>query len=295
MATRVDSWIWGIRLTKTRSAAGAACRAGHVQVNGVTAKAATTVGIGDEVRVRLHGHERIVEVVKLINKRTSAPLAAECYIDRSPPPPPKEIMAGIPRREPGAGRPTKRDRRQLDRLRTGPLLILAAVIALLLGACGSDDGGDSGADAPARLPKAGTGPEFKRCGGLSIEDVERATTFGGLDLYVDNTSACEWRPGGLRDAQVASWNWYRGSPIGRERGLEQLTREDPTVDYETAGHPGFLAQHPNVCEVGVQFENDFIEISVADRSSQLGGDSVAQDTLCTAAKQLAALSVERAS
>ena len=49
MATRVDSWIWAIRLTKTRSA-GAACRAGHVRSNSATAKPATTVAIGDEVR-----------------------------------------------------------------------------------------------------------------------------------------------------------------------------------------------------------------------------------------------------
>ena len=295
MATRVDSWIWGIRLTKTRSAAGAACRAGHVQVNGVTAKAATTVGIGDEVRVRLHGRERMVEVVKLISKRTSAPAAAECYIDRSPPPPPKEIMASIPRREAGAGRPTKRDRRQLDRLRSAPLLVLAIAVSLLVGACGGSGGGDDGGSGPVRLPKAGTGPEFKRCGGLTTADVEQATTFQGLSLYVDNTAACEWRPSGLRNTYVASWNWYRGSPIGRERGLEQLTRENPTVDYETLGHPGFFAQHPNVCEVGVQFENDFIEISVADRSSQVGGQSVSQDRICDAAKQLAKMSVERSS
>ena len=53
MATRVDSWIWAIRLTKTRSAAGAACRAGLVEVNGVTAKARDGLAIRDEATVRV--------------------------------------------------------------------------------------------------------------------------------------------------------------------------------------------------------------------------------------------------
>ena len=80
MSTRVDAWIWAIRLTKTRSAAGAACRGGHVRVNGATAKPAQPVVPGDEVRVRLNGRERVVEVTKTISKRVSAPMAAECYI-----------------------------------------------------------------------------------------------------------------------------------------------------------------------------------------------------------------------
>lgn len=290
MGTRVDSWIWGIRLTKTRSAAGAACRAGHVQINGVTAKPATPVSIGDEVRVRLHGRERIVEVTKLIAKRASAPVAAECYIDHSPPPPPREVAAAVPRRDPGAGRPTKRDRRQLDRLRGGTFLVLATVVALAVGACGSD--GD-GADATTQAPKAGTGPQFERCGGLTVDDVSTATTFAGLKLYIDNTSVCEWRADAQRSLAVVSFNWYRGSPIGRERGHEQLSRENPTVDVEIAGYPGFLARHDPICEVGVQFENDFIEISVADRQVY-GADTVPLETLCAAAKSLAAMSIERA-
>ena len=100
MATRVDSWIWSIRLTKTRSAAGAACRAGHVRVNGVTAKPAQVITVGDEVRVRIGGRERVVEVAREVAKRVSAPLASACYIDKSPPPPSKEVLASQPRRDP---------------------------------------------------------------------------------------------------------------------------------------------------------------------------------------------------
>ena len=118
MATRIDSWIWAIRLTKTRSAATALCKAGHVRLNGDRAKPAQTVKVGDEVRVMLPGaHERIVEVRQLLQKRVSAALAAPAYIDHTPPPPPREERVYIATRDPGAGRPTKRDRREIDRLR----------------------------------------------------------------------------------------------------------------------------------------------------------------------------------
>lgn len=113
---RVDSWIWAVRLFKTRSAAAEACRGGHVRVNGVTVKPAHQVKLGDEVRIRHAGVERIVVVERVIHKRVGPPIAAQCMIDRSPPPPPKEVLASIPQRERGAGRPTKRERRETDRL-----------------------------------------------------------------------------------------------------------------------------------------------------------------------------------
>lgn len=113
---RVDAWLWAVRLTKTRSAAATACRGGHVRVNGATAKPAQHIVVGDEVRVRLGGRERIVEVATLIPKRVGAPVAATCYIDNSPPPPSREIVLSMPQRDRGAGRPTKRERRETDRL-----------------------------------------------------------------------------------------------------------------------------------------------------------------------------------
>lgn len=116
MSARVDAWTWGIRLFKTRSAAAAACRAGHVKVNGVTAKPATPVAVGDRVVVRLHGVDRDVEVRALLTKRASAPVAAEAYVDHTPPPP-REAVPFVPVRDRGAGRPTKRERREIDRLR----------------------------------------------------------------------------------------------------------------------------------------------------------------------------------
>ncbi|SCK45380.1 RNA-binding S4 domain-containing protein [Streptomyces sp. WMMB 322] len=114
---RVDVWIWSVRLTKTRSAAASACRAGHVRVNGERVKPAHPLRPGDRVRVRNAGRERVVVVSRIIRKRVGAPVAVECYSDHSPPPPPREAVAPAGRRDRGAGRPTKRDRREMERLR----------------------------------------------------------------------------------------------------------------------------------------------------------------------------------
>jgi ribosome-associated heat shock protein Hsp15 len=116
-SARVDAWLWAVRLFKTRSAATAACRAGHVQVDGERVKAAQSVHIGSEIRVRGDGQERTVIVRRIVVKRVGPPVAAECLEDLTPPPPPKEQRVVIAQRDRGAGRPTKRDRRELDRLK----------------------------------------------------------------------------------------------------------------------------------------------------------------------------------
>jgi ribosome-associated heat shock protein Hsp15 len=114
---RVDRWLWAVRLVKTRSGAAQACRAGHVQVNGARVKPAAPVKAGDTVRLRVGDRERVVEVVRLLETRVGAELAATCLIDRSPPPPPRDPLARQGYRPAGAGRPTKRQRRDLDRAR----------------------------------------------------------------------------------------------------------------------------------------------------------------------------------
>ncbi|QRP43244.1 RNA-binding S4 domain-containing protein [Amycolatopsis sp. FDAARGOS 1241] len=116
-STRVDRWLWAVRLAKTRSDAAAACRGGHVRVNDRPAKPATTVVPGDRVRARIGTNTRVVEVVRVIEKRVGAPEAAKCLIDHTPKPPP-EAMVPVAHRERGAGRPTKRDRRVLDEFRS---------------------------------------------------------------------------------------------------------------------------------------------------------------------------------
>src|SRR5918998_167058 len=107
---RVDRWLWAVRLTKTRSGAAQACRAGHVQVNGARAKPAATVKAGDTVRLRVGDRERVVEVVRLTETRRGADRPAGCLANRAPPPPPRAPLDRIAPRVPGLGRPTKRDR-----------------------------------------------------------------------------------------------------------------------------------------------------------------------------------------
>ena len=117
---RADVWTWAVRLYPSRSAASNACRAGHVKVNGSSVKAAHAVKVGDTVRALTRGGERIVVVTGLLSKRVSATLAVQHYDDRTPAPPPREERSSIAVREPGTGRPTKRERRQVERLRDRP-------------------------------------------------------------------------------------------------------------------------------------------------------------------------------
>ena len=116
-SVRADVWLWSVRLVKTRSMATAACRAGHVRVNDQRVKPASVVRAGDEVRLRHGGRERVVVVRVIVRKRVGAPVAEKCFTDNSPPPPPREALIPIGLRQRGAGRPTKRDRRELERLR----------------------------------------------------------------------------------------------------------------------------------------------------------------------------------
>src|SRR3954451_20060139 len=115
---RIDRWLWAIRLFKTRAESTNACRAGHVHLNGRSARPAAPVAVGDRIEAHVHGRDRIVEVTRPINNRVGAAIAVECYVDHSPPPPPREEQFGAAR-DAGAGRPTKRERRQLDRWRGG--------------------------------------------------------------------------------------------------------------------------------------------------------------------------------
>ncbi|CAN5372844.1 hypothetical protein BH10ACT7_BH10ACT7_02380 [soil metagenome] len=111
---RVDSWLWAVRIVKSRSLATAACRSGHVKVNGERAKAAQAVRSGDEVRIRVSGFDRVLIVTRPLVKRVSAVEASASYVDNSPPLPTPDEIALAPRRDRGAGRPTKRERRELE-------------------------------------------------------------------------------------------------------------------------------------------------------------------------------------
>lgn len=93
------------------------CEGGHVRINGHPAKPSTKLRAGDVVHAFVAERERILEVVRPIETRVGAPVAATCYIDSSPPPVVREIAPGI-KAVRGEGRPSKRLRRELERIRS---------------------------------------------------------------------------------------------------------------------------------------------------------------------------------
>jgi ribosome-associated heat shock protein Hsp15 len=115
---RVDKWLWAARVFKTRSLASTACDGGKVDVNDQAAKPARKVRPGDRIVVTLpRGRRRILKVIALGDRRGSPEVARALFEDLTPPEPPRPRQPLPPRREPGAGRPTKRERREIERLR----------------------------------------------------------------------------------------------------------------------------------------------------------------------------------
>lgn len=111
-------WLWSVRAYKTRTAAKTACQRQNVRVNGQVAKPSRIVIAGDTVVAKTAQSVRTLEVVDTPRKRLGAVLAADAYIDHSPPPEPREPRPTAQAvREPGSGRPTKRDRRKIQKFR----------------------------------------------------------------------------------------------------------------------------------------------------------------------------------
>ncbi len=119
--TRIDRWLWAVRVFKTRAAANNACSQGAVRIDGTVAKPARRVGVGEVVEVRRKGETSTYKVLNVIEKRVGAAIAADCYEDLTPAKPkPSELThfdAPIAVRDRGQGRPTKAERRAIERLR----------------------------------------------------------------------------------------------------------------------------------------------------------------------------------
>jgi ribosome-associated heat shock protein Hsp15 len=112
---RIDRWLCATRLYKTRSLSQKACVGGLVKLNGEAVRPSHLVRVGDQISAEAPRGHVIWEVKALAESRLSPPLAAALYEDHTPPPPPREPTVAL--RPRGAGRPTKADRRALDRLR----------------------------------------------------------------------------------------------------------------------------------------------------------------------------------
>lgn len=117
---RLDKWLWAVRIAKTRSVATDLCKRQRVSVDGQTAKPSREVREGQLITVRRDGIDWQYKVLKCIDKRVGAKIAAECREDLTPEEDLqrlKEVKAGwTPRRAKGEGRPTKKDRRAIDKL-----------------------------------------------------------------------------------------------------------------------------------------------------------------------------------
>ncbi len=119
---RLDKWLWAARFYKTRALASEAIGGGKVQVNGDRAKRARPLQVGDEIRVRLGPYEHLVVVKALSGRRGPASAAAELYEERPESRAAREAMALQLKTlhaafVPEKGRPTKRDRREIERLK----------------------------------------------------------------------------------------------------------------------------------------------------------------------------------
>jgi Protein of unknown function (DUF3558) len=146
---------------------------------------------------------------------------------------------------------------------------LTILIPTVAGCSGSGDH-NPGASSPSG-PGSGEGhhgPFFPICGGVSDQTVIEQTKFSGLVNTAKNSVGCQWLAGGGISGPHFSFSWYRGSPIGRERKTEELSRAS-VEDININGHGGFIAvgNEPNLgdslCEIGIQFQDDFIEWSIS--------------------------------
>src|ERR1700745_1557874 len=137
---------------------------------------------------------------------------------------------------------------------------MATVGSLLATSCDRPSGGsnDASPSQPSPQQNASHGPFFPECGGISDQTVGQLTEVHGLVNAARNSAGCEWLQNGGIMGPHFSFTWYRGSPIGRERKTEELSRTS-VEDLNINGHSGFVAVATdptlgdNLCEVGIQF------------------------------------------
>ena len=115
---RIDKWLWAVRLFKTRTQAAEACDTNHIFINNISVKPSRLVKPGTMIEIKRAGLTRKIEVLKLTGSRLSAKLVAEYYKDHTPKEDIDAYRARLAKasayRLPGTGRPTKKDRRNID-------------------------------------------------------------------------------------------------------------------------------------------------------------------------------------
>jgi hypothetical protein len=157
--------------------------------------------------------------------------------------------------------------------RLATLAVATVAMVPVLGACTSSSTDQSQSsqqqqDSPGPGKDGKHGPMFPECGGISDQTMAEQTAVSGLVKTAVNSVGCQWLAGGGILGPHFSFTWFRGSPIGRERKTEELSRtsvEDITIE----GNSGFIAVGTdpmlgdNLCEIGIGFNDDFIEWSVS--------------------------------
>ena len=122
--TRIDKWLWAVRIFKSRSLAADACKNGRVKINGTILKASANVQRGNTIQVRKDHFNFTFKVLDVIDKRVSAKLAEPCYENLTPPEELNKFKSWfvnsqtVEYREKGTGRPTKKERRVIDDYKT---------------------------------------------------------------------------------------------------------------------------------------------------------------------------------
>lgn len=120
---RIDKWLWCVRIFKSRSIAAEACKGNHVAMKGNPLKASANIQPGDLITVKKDGFHFQYEILQLLKSRVGAPIARLCYKDCTPPEELQKYDDWYARktrsefRERGSGRPTKKDRREIDRVK----------------------------------------------------------------------------------------------------------------------------------------------------------------------------------
>lgn len=115
---RIDKWLWAVRIYKTRSLAVEACKAGKIKINGNTLKPSYIVKVGDIFEVAVEQFKKTIQVKELLGNRVSAKLVPNYMVDLTPQEEYERIQLArqfnFEKRDRGVGRPTKKDRRELD-------------------------------------------------------------------------------------------------------------------------------------------------------------------------------------
>ncbi|MCV7061795.1 DUF3558 domain-containing protein [Mycolicibacterium vaccae] len=157
------------------------------------------------------------------------------------------------------------------RVRRGLAVAAVAILPVVAGCSDSEPQGPTVPSSEAPVQETVShGPFFPECGGVSDEEITKQTKVPGLVNTAKTSVGCQWLSGGSILGPHFSFSWFRGSPIGRERKTMELSRTS-VEDINIEGYDGFIGinEDPdpkigvNLCEVGIQFDDDFIEWSIS--------------------------------